>query len=442
MTRDDPATRPVSEEISEDTLAIPPLHPQDFDFEPGVCWVMHCAEGPVPRSAARAVAEFMQRETQPWHLRWQEDFQDIPQRVRHLGARLLGTEPADITLGPTTSSGLTTLAQTYPWREGDEVVLPLGEFPSNYWPWHALRARGVALRQVPLWSGQMAGAAAWASSPPIATGTGDGPEDQPEGRLLAALGPRTRILAVSWVRFQDGLTLDLGRLAAGCRARGVDLVVDGIQGAGTRRLVLDGVAAFVSGGHKGLLAPQGLGLLWTRADFRARLAPAGSWLSVEEATDFERPSTDFDRPWKTDGSVFEQGVPNLLAGVALAASLGTLNDAGVEGGERGVGAIADHVAWSRARLIRGLAHIPRWAREAERLAALDREGRLASVVALHHGRSNEPDRGRSELDWRLARGKDRGIWASIREGYLRIALHGWHTVAELDRVLDWLEEVP
>lgn len=408
---------------------IPPLARRDFDLEEGVCWVMHCAEGPVPRSAARRVAELMCRETQPWHLRWEEDFQDIPRTVRGLGARLLGARPEDITLTPTTSSGLGTIAHTYPWREGDEVVLPLGEFPSNYWPWQGLASRGVSLRQVALWPGHRAGTEAWASAPPTVS------DGAPEDRLLAALGPRSKILAVSWVRFQDGLALDLARLAEGCRARGVELVVDGIQGAGTRRLELEGLSAFVTGGHKGLLAPQGMGLLWTCGSFRARLAPAGSWLSVEQATDFERPSTDFDRGWNADGSRFEQGVPNLLSAVALGASLEKLNAAGVE-------TIADHVASLRARLVTGLARLPRWRGEARRLHALDREGRLASIIALHHGLEEEPLRGQAELNQRLAEGKERGIWASVREGYLRVALHGWHTTDEVEQVLQWLGESP
>jgi hypothetical protein len=31
-----------------------------------------------------------------------------------------------------------------------------------------------------------------------------------------------------------------------------------------------------------------------------------------------------------------------------------------------------------------------------------------------------------------------GIYASVREGYLRVALHGFHTEADVDRVVAWM----
>ncbi len=398
----------------------PPLAPELFDLDPDVLWVMHCAEGPVPRAAVAALLEFLPRETRPWTLRFQEDFVALPRRTREAAARLVGARPPDVTLTPTTSSGLVLVAQGYPWEPGDEVVAPLGEFPSNAWPWKALEKRGVTFREVPLWDGHRAGREAWESAPPTA-------DADAEARLVSALGERTRVLTVSWVRFQDGWVSDLRRLAAGCAERGVDLVVDGIQGAGTLTPELEGVAAFATGGHKGLLAPQGLGFLWTDPEFRLRLAPGGSWLSVEEATNFARPSTDFDRDWAADGSRLEPGVPNLVGCVMLRASLRLLAEAGVE-------RVAAHVASLRRRLIDALEGMPEWREEARRLGELDAAGRLGAIVSLHHG-----GRGAEALDAVLRDGFARGIYASVREGYLRVALHGWHTGGDVDRIVEWLD---
>ena len=399
----------------------PPLPRHLFDLDPALLWVMHCAEGPVPRASVEAATGFLVKEAQPWKMAWNEDFQGLPVAVREQAAALVGAEPGDITPTPTTSSGLITVAQGFPWQMGDDVVAPLGEFPTNAWPWLALAPRGVLFREVPLWDGHLSGADAWSSEPPPA-------ELDPEPRLLAAIGPRTRILAVSWVRFQDGLALDLARLGADCRTRGVALVVDGIQGAGTRplRLPATGASAFACGGHKGLLAPQGLGFLWTDRAFRAHLAPPGGWLSVEDATDFARPTTDFARRFVDTGTALEQGVPNLLGMAALAASLAALNAAGV-------GAIAAHVSALQDLLLAGLRELPAWRAEAARLAALRARNRLGSIVALHHG-----GRGEAFLDALLKRGFETGIHASIREGYLRIALHGWHDEADVARLVAWL----
>jgi selenocysteine lyase/cysteine desulfurase len=403
--------------------ATPPLAPEAFDLEPGIVWIMHCSEGPVPKAAAAAMGEFLVRETRPWTLGWERDFIGLPRRVRRGAAALLGAREEDLTLTQTTSSGLAAIAQGFPWQEGDEVVAPLGEFPSNAWPWKTLTARGVRLREVPLWPGHRAGAEAWQSLPPTV-------ESRPEERLLAALGPKSRILTVSWVRFQDGLKLDLVRLARGCGERGVALVVDGIQGAGTRPLpplaALQGMAAFATGGHKGLLAPQGLGLLWTDAAFRERLAPPGGWLGVEEATNFDRPSTDLERGWAGDGTRLELGVPNLVGCTALATSLELIHAAGID-------AVAAHGDALSARFLEGLRELAPWRGEGERLEALRRADRLGAILGMHHG-----ERGLEGLSTLLADGFQRGIYASVREGYLRIAFHGFHTETDVDRVLEWL----
>lgn len=396
-------------------MPTPPLNPALFSLDADHLWVMHCSEGPMPRSALRAVRAFLYKELQPWDLRWKEDFVGLPERTRAQGAHLLGVKATDISLTGTTSSGLQAVALGYPWESGDEVVAPLGEFPSNAWPWIALKDRGVTFREVPLWEGHQGGAEALASTPPP-VGV------DPEARLLAALGPHTRILTVSWVRFQDGLKLDLPRLAAGCAARGVDLVVDGIQGLGTHRPELEGVAAFACGGHKGLLAPQGLGLLWTEAGFRQRLTPTGTWLSVVQGTDFSRPSTDFDRDFLEDGRRLEPGCPPLLMAAALEASLAALNEAGPA-------RIQAHVASLQAGLLKRLMVGP-WAEEAARLTGLQAGDRLGPVLAFQgEGR---------DLMALLQRGLRQGIYATVREGYLRIAFHGWHSEEDLGRLTAWM----
>lgn len=398
----------------------PPLAPDLFEFDEDVVWAMHCAEGPVPTAASDEVVAFLERERKPWRLRFREDFVDLPAATRREAARLIGGDASDVTLTATTSTGLIAIAQGLAWNDGDEIVVPLGEFPSNAWPWRALEERGVVVREVPLWDGHRAGGDALASAPPFA-------DADPEWRLAEALGPRTRLVAASWVRFQDGLRLDLARLGAACRSRGVPLIVDGIQGAGTLPSPLaDGVVAFATGGHKGVLAPQGLGFLWTDATFRASMMPTGSWLSVEDACDFSRPSTDFDRAWLPNGERLEAGVPNLVGCAALRRSLALINEAGVE-------RIAAHVAALERKFLDALARTDGWADEATRLRALLDAGRLGAIVALHHG-----GRGDDALQARLRDGFGRGVYASVREGYLRVALHGWHREGDVARIAAWL----
>jgi selenocysteine lyase/cysteine desulfurase len=396
----------------------PLIDPQEFQLQ-DVLWVMHCAEGPIPELSAQAVQELLERELKPWTLRWREDFVGLPERVRRAGAILLGGQAEDVSLCSSTNTALVTIAHGFDFERGDEVLTSVGEFPSNTWPWRSLHTRGVVHREAPLWPGHRAGSAAWDSTPPP-------PEVDPETQLIAQLSERTRLVSVSWVRFQDGLVLDLDRLGAELALRGIPLVVDGVQGAGTLRPNLTHCAALAAGGHKGLLAPQGLGLLWTAPAFRQQLLPQGGWLSVDQATDFARASTDLGREFYTDGRRLESGVPNLIGAAALGSSLELLNRVGVD-------AITPHVARLRAELIEQLSLIPVWAAEADRLRALDRRGRLGALIGLHH-----QGHGRESLERLVRRGLSRQIYASVREGYLRIALHGWHSSRDIERLSTWL----
>jgi selenocysteine lyase/cysteine desulfurase len=55
--------------------------------------------------------------------------------------------------------------------------------------------------------------------------------DEDEDALIRALDePNVKVLSVSWVSFETGLKLDLPRLGAACRDRGIYFVVDAIQG--------------------------------------------------------------------------------------------------------------------------------------------------------------------------------------------------------------------
>jgi cysteine desulfurase / selenocysteine lyase len=386
----------------------PLISPAQFEFPAGGLWLSHCKDGPMPRVAANALMALLQTELRPWEVRWQNDFLDVQQKLRNAGAALLGVAAKDVSLVTCTSTGLEAIAYGFPWKAGDEVVIPAGEFPSNRLPWLALAQRGVRCTEVELWPNHRV---------PDAT-------IEPEHLLLDAITPNTRIVAVSWVRFQDGIRLDLAKLGHGCRARGVHLVVDGIQGAGTMVPDLKHASAFATGGHKGLLGGQGQGLLWTDASFRRRLLPLGTWLSAPASFSQAGGQAAQENLWADDGRYLEAGSPTILGCAALAASIDLLLMAG------GAAAIRDHVIRLQLRLLEQLSRHPAWVNEAARLKRLVEANRVGPVLSFA---LEQP-----AIDALLRRGEAQGIGASTREGYLRVALHGWHASGDIDRCADWL----
>ncbi|SDG53759.1 aminotransferase class V-fold PLP-dependent enzyme [Dyella sp. 333MFSha] len=395
---------------------IPPIPRDALQLPADVLWLAHCKDGPIPRVAAEGVRALLETELEPWNLRWQEDFLDVQARLRHASAAFFAVDEADISLVACTSAGLEAISLGYPWQSGDEVLIPAGEFSSNRLPWLALSARGVVCREVELWPDQLAAKPA----PPM-------PGIEPEQRLLDQITPHTRLMSVSWIRFQDGTRLDLDRLGQGCAARGVHLVVDGIQGAGTMVPSLTHVDAFVSGGHKGLLGTQGQGVMWTRSTFRQRLVPLGTWLSAPAAFSQSGTQADAGDLWASDGRRLEAGSPSILSCGALGHSVQLLLDSG------GAPVIQAHVMALQRLLLERLLPYEEWSHDVARLQGLLEADRLGPTLSFRV----EDDR----AERLLAAAAKQKIGTSTREGYLRVALHGWHSVKDVERTVAWLTQV-
>ena len=117
-----------------------------------------------------------------------------------------------------------------------------------------------------------------------------------------------------------GFILPIEELAALCRTREVPLVIDASQGAGVLPLNFDrfGAAFAAMPGHKGLMGPQGTGLLLCQNDARPLLYGG----SGSESRNPDMPSFLPDR--------LEAGTPNVCGIAGLYAALGWLLDKGTE----------------------------------------------------------------------------------------------------------------
>lgn len=273
----------------------------EFPLEPGLRYLNHAAVAPWPQRSADAVAAFA-RENIRLGARDYPRWLEIEKRLRERLARLLNAATTgDIALVKNTSEALSFVAFGLDWRPGDQVVISDQEFPSNRVVWEALKPRGVEVVQVSL----------------------DGAD--PEADLLAACGPRTRLMSISAVQYATGLRMDLERLGAGCRQRGVLFCIDAIQQIGALPFDVQAYdcAFAMADGHKWMLGPEGLGAFYCRAAEREQLAlQEYGWHMLENAGNYNQ--TD----WQPARSAkrFECGSPNMLGAVALEASLSLLEE--------------------------------------------------------------------------------------------------------------------
>lgn len=230
---------------------------------------------------------------------------DNYERVRAIIARFLNAPHEDeviFTSGSTEGINLVSYGWAAPrFQPGDEIVLSVLEHHANIVPWHFLRERqGVVLKWVE----------------PEADGS------LPADKVLAAVGPRTKLIAVTHMSNVTGTIVDVGAIA---RGTDVPVLADGSQAAVHMPVDLAalGVDFYCITGHK-LYGPSGSGAMWIRRERQAEMRPfLGGGDMIRTVT---RDAIDYaDPPLR-----FEAGTPGIVNQIGLGAALEYLMDLGME----------------------------------------------------------------------------------------------------------------
>lgn len=242
---------------------------------------------------------------------------DNYERVRGIIARFLNAPAVDeviFTSGSTEALNLVSYAWAAPrLQAGDEIVLSLLEHHANIVPWHFLRERqGVVLKWVE----------------PDADGS------LPPEKVLAAITPRTRMLALTHMSNVTGTVVDIAAIR-----RGTDLpmVVDGSQAAVHMPVDLSTLGAdfYCITGHK-LYGPSGSGAIWIRADRQAEMRPfLGGGDMIRTVS--RNAVTYNDPPLR-----FEAGTPGIVNQIGLGVALEYMMSLGMENIAAHERALRDH----------------------------------------------------------------------------------------------------
>lgn len=233
-----------------------------------------------------------------------ESFMPVMVETKERAASVLGTEKEQVEFIPNTSIGLNVLAQGLDWETGDRIVVPDGAFPTNVYPFLNLEREGVAVDFIPTEEGAY---------------TLQDIED--------TLRPETRLLSVSWVHFLSGFRADLTAIGELCAEHDVLFCVDAIQGLGALQIDVEeaGIDFLAAGGHKWLMAAQGIGLLYCDEALQDRLHPPTGWL--HGPVDWEH-LDDYDLTFHDDARRFRTGTMSSVGIAALHAALGLYQEAG------------------------------------------------------------------------------------------------------------------
>jgi cysteine desulfurase / selenocysteine lyase len=370
----------------------------DFaDFE-GVTYLNVSSQGPLPDVSVKAARAALEWKRLPYQIPDGLLF-GLPDRVRALAARLIGGSADEIAITTGASGGLMAVAQGIAFQPGDEVLVARGEFPAHFSTWLPLeKSAGIRVKRV-----------------------------TPRERFLTAedfiaqIGPRTRVVSTSLVRFDNAVRIDARSVADACHAVGAYLLLDASQCAGAMTMDVASLAAdfLVCAGYKWLLSPYGTGFFWIRRNLIEKMRPApANWTALEGADNFSSLAVEelnFSSGARRWDSPETASFTNLAA---VEASLEYLLRLGVE------------TVWNHnENLIRWM--IERLPRDRCVLVTPEDAKHRGPFICVSTRREGEA----ASLHKKLAESR---VYVSLREGGLRISPHLYNTESDVARLISIL----
>ncbi|MEZ4731452.1 MAG: aminotransferase class V-fold PLP-dependent enzyme [Caldilineaceae bacterium] len=304
-----------------------------------------------------------------------------------LTAQLYGLTPDEIGICSCSSEAYNLAALALQLQPGDEVIINDLDFPAGATPW----LQPTSPATVKVWHAREGALRA---------------ED-----LIPLLTPRTRLVTVSLVSFYNGFMISLPAVVAAVRRHSDALLaVDVTQALGRIPLDLTGVDLIVSSTHKWILGSHGGGLVGVPAHrSREWTVPAGGWFHLQDAFGADRFERAVSRPGVAS---FGVGMPNYPAIYAIRAGLQYIQNVGVEAIYAATQPLV-HACWE------GLRQLP------VTLLTPPEPASIAGILAFRHPKFEE-------LQQRL---HAQNIHVMAQAGRMRIAIHGYNTMADVETLL-------
>lgn len=357
----------------------------------------HAGVTALPQCAAEAIIAYTRQSTVA-----NQEFDGVLRRideVRRTCAELIGARPREIALLGPTSLGLSLFANGLPWREGDEVIGYLDDYPANVYPWKNLERLGVRLIYL----------------------QPERPGEITPDLVAAALTPRTRLVALASCHFLTGYRIDVNAIGRLVHDWGALFSLDAIQTLGAFETRVDHVDFLSADAHKWMLGPLAAGIVYVKEAHFELLRPSllGAW-NVRSPDFIAADGIEFEPTARR----YEPGVLNCAGLFGMQASLRMLQ---VIGQDR----ISQRLLELKSLLVEGLQsrgyeiHGPPGGPFASSITTFSRPG--------------------AHLERLFQFLTQKGLSASLRHNrqrraFLRFSPHFYNTPEEIRRVLAWIDE--
>ncbi|GIW81906.1 MAG: aminotransferase [Gemmatales bacterium] len=203
---------------------------------------------PSPRSVFERVMSLTRDIDADCSFQNREKFAKYRDESRASVAGYLGASTDEIALVRNTSEANNVIVQGVALKPGDEVVVWDQNHPTNHVAWSVRAARiGFSVKRV-------------------RTPTAPASEDELIDVFVKALGPKTRVLALTHVSNVSGIQLPIKEICRQAHKRDIFVHVDGAQTCGALRVDLHDLDcdSYSASAHKWLVGPKEVGILYIR----------------------------------------------------------------------------------------------------------------------------------------------------------------------------------
>ncbi len=234
----------------------PIFDPADFRLPPGIVHVCAGGETAALRAHDQALLRYVADKSSGLPGRTAQENEIESARVGV--ARLWHVTQGDIGFVSNVAEGVSIVAESLDWREGDSIAIDANEYPSVVAPIAFRHTPAIALRQA----------------------TGSDPD-----RLAACVDHTTRVIGASYVSYLTGERTDLHALRRLADSVGALLVVDFTQASGYLPIEASIADFAFSACYKWMLGITGVAIAyWNRERQPAWVPASAGWYSLAPGT--------------------------------------------------------------------------------------------------------------------------------------------------------------
>jgi len=348
-----------------------------------------CSQGALSRDVETAIGEWLQswhQQGSPWDL-WVDQYE----AGRRQFAAMINARPEEVAIVASASAGVNSLASALSFGQRKKVVLGEFEFPTMGHIWLSQRARGAE----------------------VIFATADGNRMRPEA-YDELVDRNTLIVPLTHVCFMNGFRSPVTEVVKIAHDRGALVLLDDYQDCGTRPIDVKAMQldVYVSGTLKYLLGPPGVAFLYVREELAESLVPTVTgWFGQRNTFAFDVKLLDPAPGTRR----FESGTPPIPSIYGATAGAKLLQNVGLTN-------VAEEVRRLSQSLIRGVTDLG-----VRIKTPPDSVGPLIVLQA-------------TDADRLVKTFGAQGVVCSSRHDGLRLSLHAYNTLDEVNFVLRLIEQ--